>query len=1075
MDTTQATPFRVGDWIAEPLGFKLIGPNGQRKLRRRDIAVLAVLSQRAPSAVDLEEIKRQAWGHSNVVDEAVTNAISNLRAAFDDSAKTPKVIAREGKSYRLLVPVQLGQIELPRESRACPYKGLEPYRLEDAALFVGRAQVVDELVAALDARTAHGLAFVLLLGASGAGKTSLVQAGVLPRLLHDNGRGAACHGVIDCNSDNPYRDLALTLTHAALSAAIETRDDIDTLADKLLHDADQTVVRLAARLREKSLRLVLFLDSLEGLFRGGLSRDRREFFLHLVRSMAGSGQIAVLAAMRSDDFPMIEASAELMALARDRGQYHVRPPDQSELRTIICQPAALAGIEFETARDGSSLIEHILGEAELDRDALPLLSLLLANLYEKRTEEGVLTFAAYEAMGRLPGCCADHAERVFARLSAEQQLAFPGVLMAQARIVDGRPSRRHRLRKDFTAATQHAVIDAFVEARLFVTWFDGENVIVSVAHDALFRIWPRAIGVIEEYRHQIQSWNSLSAAMAQWEEAGRSDAYCLAPGPLQELASLRAVPGVDLSERELSFVAASERRHRRLQTARRIGVGALVALAAIAATAASLLYVERNNALLAQQASEQATAMMVDVFRWSDPLAAKDRQASARDLLDAAFVKLQAQQVPRLVEAKISDAMGMAYMNLGQFDRAEVLLKRALDLWTAERGAASGDAARAHDTLGKLDYYRGRYEAALEHYQRALTLFELKGGESEDFAQLLGDLAELKANQGAYAQALDLYNRALAMRKSVLGPAHPKVGETLGNMGGIHRATGNPNDAERLYREGVAIQIAAFGIKHPNIATSYNNLALLLMEAGRLEEARSLHQQALAIRREIYGELHTQTANSLVNLGALLIRLGDLSGAEELLQKSLDTHLKLFGPGHMAVAFSRNNLGLLRLASGELDAATEMFRMATQDFSTAHGPDHPNVATALINLARALTQQKKYAEAEQAAQRAVRVLEASVAPGHWRLAVAKTVYAAALSGLGRSFDEQDLLMRPYATIVASQGASSEAAQQARERARAHFLKTGDPVGLKLLEETSTATTGVPSGANARAALATQSR
>ncbi|HEU0199846.1 MAG TPA: tetratricopeptide repeat protein [Burkholderiaceae bacterium] len=1054
VEQTSTTPIRVGDWIVDPAGLRLIGPPGYRKLRPRDLAVLDVLARHAPAAVDLEQIRAEAWGHAHVVDQAITNAISHLRAAFDDSAATPKVIAREGKGYRLIVPVQRGLSELPAPAGGCPYKGLAPYALEDASLFVGRSRVIDEISAALEFRRAHGLAFLLLLGASGAGKTSLVQAGVLPRLLAAAGQANGerlRHGVIDCNSDNAFRDLALALSHACLSPAIEAHDDVDALADRLLRDPEHAAAALAARVRGNALHLMLFLDSLEALFRGALARERRESFFQLIDCLARSGRVTVLAAMRSDDFPLIETSAHLIALTRDRGQYHVRPPDRAELRAIICQPASLAGIEFETARDGSSLIDHIVEDAQLDRDALPLLSLLLAKLYERRTDAGLLTFAAYEAMGRLAGCCADHAERVYAQLSAEQQLAFPGVLVALARIVDARASRRHRPRRDFTAAAQHAVIDAFVEARLFATWFDGKNVVVSVAHDAVFRIWPRAIGVIDEYRQQIQSWNNLTAALAQWEESNRSDAYCLSPGPLQEVASLRSVPGVELSERELSFIAASARRQRRLQTARRAGVAALIALTIVTGTAAFLFYVERNNALLAQQASEQATAMMVDIFQWSDPLAARYREAGARDLLDAAYVKLQSQPLPRLVEARMADAMGMAYMNLGQFDRAGSLLQRALELWTLERGPASLDVARAHDTLGKLDYYRGRYDDALQRYERALVLFESHAGASESFAQLLGDLAELKVMKGAYAESLALYERALAMRKAVLGPGHYKVGETLGNMGGVHRAAGNPKDAERLYRESIAIQAAVFGNKHPNIATVHNNLALLLMEAGRLEEARTLHQQALAIRREIYGELHPQTANSLVNLGALLVKLGELNSAEDLLQRSLEAHLKLFGPTHIAVAFSRNNLGLLRLARGEPDAAAAMFRLATQDFSAAHGPKHPNVGLALVGLARALTLQKKYAEAEEAALRAVRVLEATVAADHWRLAVAKTVYAAALSGQGRGFDEQALLIKPYAAIVAAQGVGSEAAQQALERARAHFLRTGNRRALDQLQ------------------------
>ena len=481
--------------------------------------------------------------------------------------------------------------------RESPFRGLGVFDSKHAPIFFGRTAATSAVLAALRRRDERGEGFVAVVGASGSGKSSLARAGVLPLLMTP---GVIPQVSIWRHAAFIPGERGLPLFEG-LAAAILASDALPELAA-----ADVTAKSLAATFcetpgvfvatlegalrqvsasvqRERSLaepppaRLALVLDQMEQLFtaEGATAADRQRFVQCLAAAVQAR-HLIVIATLRSDFFQRCQEIPELVALMQGDGQYQLQSPGPAELDRIITKPAMLAAIDFEPETESLLSLDRRLRDAALEQPhSLPLLEFALEQLYERRTPDGRLTHAAYDAIGELRGAVANHAESAFVGWTKSRVPNPPPdqVLGALLRLlVTIRPdteliTARRVPESEIPPGPLRDLANVLLKARLLVTDTDeGGQAVFTVAHEAVLREWPRARVAVAQDLEFLRIRARLALDRLRWEESHRDvkqrDRGLLLPEGrrLIEAEELLTKHRADLDQPTIGFIAASTAR-----------------------------------------------------------------------------------------------------------------------------------------------------------------------------------------------------------------------------------------------------------------------------------------------------------------------------------------------------------------------------------------------------------------------------------------------------------------------------------------------------------------------------------
>ena len=384
----------------------------------------------------------------------------------------------------------------------CPYLGLAPFEEQDARVFYGRGELTDQLVQKLAARL-DGTGILLVAGQSGTGKSSLLRAGLMPRLAASAlGPGSERwpRRVIR-PAGSPLRELAMQLADVAGADPVSVYRSLSAApgeAPTLAELAVRTVTGRGARTRSHGPaeaaaaappRLVLVVDQFEELFTAGedteAGRAEREAFiaaLHAVATCPAGPQhlspALVVAAVRADFLGRLIAYPPLKA-ALDAGPFTVGPMSEAELRLAMTGPAAEAGLAVEPALAEAVIAELREGTgAGLGSGVLPLMSQAMAATWELR-EGSELTLCAYRRAGGVADVVNRSAQAAYDTLTSAQKDAAR-LVFTQLTVItpDGQFARRQCSESDLHApgtqmADVDAVIDVFSAHRLLVLGKDS--------------------------------------------------------------------------------------------------------------------------------------------------------------------------------------------------------------------------------------------------------------------------------------------------------------------------------------------------------------------------------------------------------------------------------------------------------------------------------------------------------------------------------------------------------------------------------------------------------------------------
>ncbi len=403
-----------------------------------------------------------------------------------------------------------------------PFPGLRAFTEEDAPIFFGRGRETDSLIQQVSASR-----FVAVVGASGSGKSSLVGAGLIPRLKANGIEGSAdwlYARFTPGTGKNPFEALVKALMDVVPSLQVDDPFDYD---DKLEERAQRlqdkperlnTIIEHALKDELAHVNLFLFIDQFEELFTLANS-DYATPFAKMLASARTCERLHVIVTMRHDFYYRAVEIADFADLLR-QGTFPLAIPRRDALRDMIERPAERAGLQLE-----KGLVDRILDDTGDQSGNLALMAYALDELY-KLSGDGTIAHSDYDALGGVQGAIGTRAEQTYADLSGteEEKNAWIQRVFHELVAVDERgTATRRRVPVGRIAEDDYEHISAFVDARLLTSDASDGTAVLEVAHEALFRSWGRLKDWIAEAQEDLILLRQVRTSAEDWHKRERPD------------------------------------------------------------------------------------------------------------------------------------------------------------------------------------------------------------------------------------------------------------------------------------------------------------------------------------------------------------------------------------------------------------------------------------------------------------------------------------------------------------------------------------------------------------------------
>jgi WD40 repeat protein len=511
------------------------------------------------------------------------------------------VIAEDKVLHRLLAALKGETVAsaTPLWKLVNPYRGLEAMNEVNADYFYGRNL---ETAAVLNALASRPGRCPILIGASGVGKSSVAQAGVLSALKSmrwPGTDGSAASWPKELQNSRSWVSLTMRPGEApleALAAAITRLWQLDAkdpdqaarprqwakglsagnnnLADLL----NVTQEELKKREGEAPERILLYVDQGEELYTQAEQTDAKRFSEVLAKGL-GDPRLRAFASMRSDYFGRLQADEPLF---KCHEHVNVPPLDRAQLHEVVTAPARALGVNFENDEVANS----VTAAATAQPGALPLLSYLLTDMWAGMVGRGDATLRLPAQAIDIGGVLASRAEEFLkANPDAEQALRRLLTLKLASVPPEGEPVRRQTTREECTDAEWSLAARLAEHPWRLVVMGEREadkRIVAEVAHEALLRAWPRLADWLREERDFLVCKGDTERAQRRWLAMGQVDKALLTGFDLARAEEWLPTRSEDLSPEVTAFVQSSTAadratKERQLRLQRRVSRGAMAA------------------------------------------------------------------------------------------------------------------------------------------------------------------------------------------------------------------------------------------------------------------------------------------------------------------------------------------------------------------------------------------------------------------------------------------------------------------------------------------------------------------
>ena len=468
-----------------------------------------------------------------------------------------------------------------RAAETCPYRGLEAFQERDAARYFGR-----ETVAAHLADLAQAQPFVAVVGASGSGKSSLVFAGLLPRLRHNGSLVVLAFHPGLSPLEKPQKSPMASFATVAMpllepeKSEVDRRIEINKMAANFT-SGDLRFYLERIRAKHGNARLLCVIDQFEELYTLCDDLDERRRFLDELLTLAGSSrapQIALVITLRSDFLGQTHSHPALSHLI---AAHHIIVPamDRDELRRAIAQPAANAGQPFS-----DEVVELLIEQSAGRAGALPLLEFALASIWDGLAH-GVEPAETLAQIGGVGGALANKARDIFAALSADEQRIARRAFLAMTRLGEGTHDTRRRAAIAEMTGHQDApdavrrVLGVFAQPGARLLTLDADA--AEITHEALFEHWDELRTWIDTGRDDVRFHRQLAETVTEWHAAGRPEGSLWRPPKLETLRQFHQRRHADMTAQQVAFWQESERKEKQTRLRNRLTWAGLVLLTVV--------------------------------------------------------------------------------------------------------------------------------------------------------------------------------------------------------------------------------------------------------------------------------------------------------------------------------------------------------------------------------------------------------------------------------------------------------------------------------------------------------------
>ncbi|HCV04133.1 MAG TPA: hypothetical protein DG048_15915 [Pseudoalteromonas sp.] len=874
-------PFYVDDMFIDPLKNQIFDGKRWLDIQPKVMEVLCYLSLRANELVTADELITICWSNTLVSDGPIHKCIAQLRKVLRDSSKEPRFIKTIVKKGYVLIASVRGVHETSatgkRWLKGNPYPGNAPYSQTHCDVFFGREQLiatVEEWLAELDASNTSWLA---IESKPGAGKTSLIHAGILPRLS----------ALPQFNATSWVETILIDLNNVDSIAAFKEHC-LDPLIEK-------GIVKTAKR-DQFGLDIVICdkVSSLQGLLQGKQSQYVAIVVDHLDKVFKNKTLEPLIVSLINC---LLSSQRYLLITALDERRHHylchlieqydtaqlLRLPElsTSELTDIIQQPVTLAGFDFEFNHISRERLDHkIIREFQLNPLPVSCLQLLMHRLFNMSHQQ-FIEYSAYEKINGFKGCLIDTVEDAFSSLNEADQNKFYRLLYSLLKInAEGQIETQVvnlSCLKTLNCYSENT-IELCINSGMLKSTIENNDTFIYFVHDCLITDWPVISQWINEHIKYLYIYQDLRIFTGRWLYHNKHPQY-LVPSlkKLKKLNEIIESGDFIISHEDKSLAVASKKKLKKLSHRKSLLMATLT-VAFMTVTGLAIQLNKKNNELLAIR-------------------------GSAENLISFILYDLKEKLEP-LGKLELLDLVAQKTLDYFKLDGASSLTDDNLLRWVS-----------ALHLLGQVDISKHHYKQAKQYFTRTISALEteLDRNQSEKALELymlanywLGYIHYLEAE---YMKAKTFWLRYKEIADTLFrhysaNQWQLEISNSLNNLGALAEIENELVQASSYFEQ-------SYEIKRKLLVSQPNNLSLrqdladtrswqsnLEAKAGHLKKAITLSQEALkevTVIAEISADKTAQHQISELNHSLALLWLdnGELHKALEHVQATQTTLTEL--------------------------------------------------------------------------------------------------------------------------------------------------------------------------------------